>query len=483
MPDDAVIATKLFTVNDQSAFARLSGDWNPMHMDPVAARRTPAGAPVTHGIHLVLWAIENLLADSSNPVALTSLKARFAKWVYVGETATLRLLQRTESEVKARIEVDSLPAATFSFGITDASRLSLDPGSTEWLLAPATRKPLELTMDQIQQGDRGVVGFQATRAEIAEAFPVASSHIGAEAVAAILASSTLVGMVCPGLHSMYSTLSLKFHSRPEGNDARDGLSFEVKSSDDILRKVKLEITSASFSGTIDAFVRTPPVSQQSIHEISEKIVPGEFAQSCSLVVGGSRGLGALTAKILAAGGGDVVLTYTVGKTDAEAVADDIRASGRKCTIIQYDALQPAEGQLAGVMDTITHLYYFATPAIFRSQGSFFAESRFSSFADFYIKGFYDLCMTLKARNPGGIRAFYPSSVAVEDRPAGMLEYSMAKAAGEVMCAEMNQFAEGIQVVVNRLPRLATDQTATVVPVRDLSSLDVLLPIVRTTHER
>jgi len=31
-----------FTVEDQLEFAKIPGDWNPMHMDQMAARRTVA---------------------------------------------------------------------------------------------------------------------------------------------------------------------------------------------------------------------------------------------------------------------------------------------------------------------------------------------------------------------------------------------------------------------------------------------------------
>jgi hypothetical protein len=40
------MATLRFTPADQRAFARLSGDFNPVHQDPVAARRTVAGEPI-----------------------------------------------------------------------------------------------------------------------------------------------------------------------------------------------------------------------------------------------------------------------------------------------------------------------------------------------------------------------------------------------------------------------------------------------------
>ena len=45
---------RTFTQDDQLRFAELSGDWNPVHVDPVAARRTPYGQ-IVHGVHAVAW--------------------------------------------------------------------------------------------------------------------------------------------------------------------------------------------------------------------------------------------------------------------------------------------------------------------------------------------------------------------------------------------------------------------------------------------
>jgi acyl dehydratase len=47
------IATLRFTPADQRAFARWSGDFNPVHLDPVAARLVAAGEPIVHGAHLL----------------------------------------------------------------------------------------------------------------------------------------------------------------------------------------------------------------------------------------------------------------------------------------------------------------------------------------------------------------------------------------------------------------------------------------------
>ena len=88
-----------------------------------------------------------------------------------------------------------------------------------------------------------------------------------------------------------------------------------------------------------------------------------FAAQRSLVVGGSRGLGAVTAKIVAAGGGHPVITYRDNRAEAELVAGDIRGVGGSCDILRYDALLSASEQLKA-LSSVDCCYYFATPKIF-----------------------------------------------------------------------------------------------------------------------
>ena len=54
---------------------------------------------------------------------------------------------------------------------------------------------------------------------------------------------------------------------------------------------------------------------------------------------------------------------------------------------------------------------------------------------------------------------------------------MAKMAGEVLAKYLNEFASGIQIICRRLPRILTDQTATVGVASADNALDVLIPIV------
>ena len=61
-----------------------------------------------------------------------------------------------------------------------------------------------------------------------------------------------------------------------------------------------------------------------------------------LITGGSRGIGAATARLAAAAGWDVAINYTRDAAAAQAVAADVRAAGRHALVIQADVGVEAE---------------------------------------------------------------------------------------------------------------------------------------------
>jgi acyl dehydratase len=83
------IKTFEFSSERQTEFAELSGDWNPMHMSPVLARRTQLGRPVVHGMHTLLRALDSLAASSPELAYPSKLTAKFLGPVYVGETVAI----------------------------------------------------------------------------------------------------------------------------------------------------------------------------------------------------------------------------------------------------------------------------------------------------------------------------------------------------------------------------------------------------------
>ena len=57
---------------------------------------------------------------------------------------------------------------------------------------------------------------------------------------------------------------------------------------------------------------------------------------CAVVTGGSRGIGAAIALGLAEAGADVLLTYREKQDEAHAIADQIKAKGRRALAVQMD---------------------------------------------------------------------------------------------------------------------------------------------------
>jgi NAD(P)-dependent dehydrogenase (short-subunit alcohol dehydrogenase family) len=204
----------------------------------------------------------------------------------------------------------------------------------------------------------------------------------------------------------------------------------------------------------------------------------EFRNASALIVGGSRGLGELTAKLIAAGGGAVAITYAVGVMEAQDIQRQIREWGGVCELLHYDVAKPAGDQLRELRFPPTSLYYFATPVIARRKIRLYTRSVLNDFLRIYVDGFYDLLQQLLPTSGASLTAFYPSSVSLEERPAKMTEYAMAKAAGEILCADLARFNKGLRMVVERLPRMLTDQTATVFPQETAEPCAIMLPIIR-----
>jgi acyl dehydratase len=461
-----VTPAKVFGVSDQNHFASLSGDANPIHLDPIAARRTQAGAPVVHGVHTVLWALDSLIAGGHLHGAIASLSVRFQKFTYVGAGVELQIASSDATSLRAKLVSEDITTTVIeiAYGEQEAA-----PD------APLSSQPIDLSqpadLDISSLAGRAGRLQTASADAIAQTFPHAASALGNERIAAITGLSALVGMVCPGLHSIFSGFAIRMT-----HESDPGLSFRVRNVDERFRMVELTVAGSGIAGEVTAFLRQPPVVQPGVDELRSLVKPGEFAGVTALVVGGSRGLGALTAKIIAAGGGRVAITYASGEDDAQAIAREI---GPESTFVfRYDVREGAELQIVALQWDLNQLYYFATPHIFRQKGGEYSPARFAEFRAFYVDGFASLCAAVRARSAHGFAAFYPSSTAVEERPRDMTEYAMAKAEGEALCADMNRSAPDIRVVVKRLPRLLTDQTATVMPVEQANPVEWMLPIVR-----
>jgi acyl dehydratase len=73
---------------NQAALYRLSGDFNPLHLDPEFARRGGYERPILHGLCTYGYATRAIVHGlcGGDPARFREFKARFAEAVYPGET-------------------------------------------------------------------------------------------------------------------------------------------------------------------------------------------------------------------------------------------------------------------------------------------------------------------------------------------------------------------------------------------------------------
>jgi hypothetical protein len=460
------LGVRTFTPEDQAHFAELTGDRNPMHLDATYARRTQAGAPVVHGMHAALWALD-LWARSEPRSRPTGLKARFEKFMPVGQPVETRL-----SRDGVDIDVGGVRAAALllSFAAPSAS----EPlHSDQERQTPVRAADLDLSSFPDMAG---AVPIHSAPSRFNEAFPAFSALVGQEVVSHLAMLSTVVGMHCPGLHSIFSKLNVEFRYGVLGSH----LHFRVRKVQPLFRLLDVEL-GGQVVGSLQAFVRKPPVEQAGSETLRDVVQGRPYAGTRVLVVGGSRGLGELVAKLSALGGAHVTITYALGAGDAEKVACDIRAAGGSCEVRHLDVRAPLSDKKDLAWPAYSHVYYFATPQIFKQRASLYQEEELAVCFDVHVSAFHRLCERLMRDRREPLRVFYPSSVAINEGSIDVLEYVMAKASAEMLCAAMSKAWPLFRPLVTRLPRIETDQTATVLPVKSTPPLEALLPILESMN--
>ena len=454
-----------FSLDDQHAFAAYSGDFNPMHVDALYARRLAYGSPVVDGAHLVLWAIESLI---DSPQRICALKVKFRYPVRIGEQ--VRLEARASLPGKDEIAVISQGRVACSVSV-ESSTGGLWAGGFPACLGNNSHEPRRYEASKIR-GACGTMVGGVDHASGARLFPRVS-QVAPGLAQTIATTSQLIGMECPGLDYIFSELALRSASTPDL--AAGVLEWGVSSYDNRFSRVVIEGRTQDAVLEMAAFVRPDVQSQPSSAELGERVSRHAYAGRRALVVGGSRGLGELCAKLLAAGGADVCITYRNGRHDADVVVADILGARGRARAMRFDVLDAAGNEGGELSDWLpTHLYYFATPPIFVASRHFSGEI-FEKFCAYYVTGFVDTVN--RFRGPGSLRVFYPSTVAITAPPPDMGEYVAAKAAGEAICRWLSIVHPEITVDIDRLPRLPTDQTATLFPVETEDPIPILRAIL------
>ncbi|MDP1604088.1 MAG: SDR family NAD(P)-dependent oxidoreductase, partial [Legionella sp.] len=349
------------------------------------------------------------------------------------------------------------------------------PLAPESRCAPLRRAPVERVLES-GAGLKIDLPLAVDAGALNAAFPTVIEWFGERRVAGLALLSTAVGMEWPGALSLLADVKLSLAHGEQS--ARNVLALSVELNKPEHRYTTVRIGAPDFEGEIGAFFRPPPVTPLTYDELRGRVAPIAFSGWTVVVVGGSRGLGAITAKLMAAGGAQVIFTYREAESEAADVRDDIVANGGQCAMLQYDA--SGCGVLALPMNAAPSgkvlLFYAASPRIFRRRTDTFVRAWLDEFLAVYVDGFLNAANAVTDWTTGPVSILYPSSQALDEPIGDLVEYAAAKAVGEIVCRAL-AVGKRLRIEVPRLPRLLTDQTNAVVQARTEPAADILLPLL------
>jgi hypothetical protein len=196
--------TRTISPSDSSRFAALSGDYNPIHTDPVAARRLLFGRTVIHGVHTLCLALDWWAQQTAASYALISLDADFKKGVHTADELAISSEEKGDKHILLVKKGDGVMLkARF------ATTAYLSTPTVAKIQQPPVEEAVALQGEQLAKAS-GAVPLLLDPVEAEALFPNLVRVFGLDVLAVILATTRVVGMKCPGLNSLYLRLRLSF---------------------------------------------------------------------------------------------------------------------------------------------------------------------------------------------------------------------------------------------------------------------------------
>jgi 3-oxoacyl-[acyl-carrier protein] reductase len=467
-----------------AAFAALTGDRNPLHLDPQIARRFRYRKPVVHGMLPVslLSCLEEVFPQGA--VNFCSITVRFLAPVFVGV------------DIRLQIEAPAAPPGELAFKASwkraeDGERL-LEASGTVRLASPAPDSragtdPTRSDQRPAMSGQPAIpppagshtsgeqfdaswcclvterISEQALRIEelegrsdrlqflldrrVLDRFQAAlflpalgrADYRFCPNLAAALLLSPLVGMRLPGRYATFNGFRVLFHEAV-ALDVPASLLGSVTSVSSATESASIAVSFEQRgqevgSGQLGVLVNPPPRTMIDCHTIKQRYLETGVRGKVAVITGASRGIGETTAKLFAMHGARTVVHYYQGRKDADDIVHEIGAAGGIATALGCDIRD--EQDVARFFAEILEAYGRVDILVNNAVGDFrpapYLKLRWEDYLqelDVSLKGMHNCCREAVAifKRQGAGKIVNLSSVAVDNPVTGQNKYITAKSA-------------------------------------------------------
>ncbi|MBW4084439.1 SDR family NAD(P)-dependent oxidoreductase [Paenibacillus sp. S150] len=450
-----------FTEKELSLFARLSGDFNPMHMDELFARKSPFGQRIVFGALSTIACLQligdkrffrpsEIEAEFQNPVFVNKVYRAAVEEkndnvlvinLYDGDSSCLRLL------LKASKSMEESHCVAYPVPVCVSEMIQQPKDTEDEGLKAAYKNKSAYNVDPL------------LAEQFIQELGLSTETFSVDLMNLLCLCSYVIGMEFPGKRALFSKLHLELSGVTDNHSDQIYYSVTKEHYDEHYRMLDLAVEIGASGlllakGSLKAFVH------KKLMPMSTKRTIKPFNGRTALVIGGSRGLGAEFVRELVLQGYQVFLNYYKSAEEAKNLQTELNhladsavhlmegdAADAKCCERILHQIREQWGRL-----DLLVLNAFHPPLTHLSNEDYLIENMKLSEHPF------EACKLLLSESEGQVVGI--SSIYVKGGPRDLVHYIEAKKNMEKHLIQLVQDYSRISFFIVRPPQLLTDMNNT-----------------------